>query len=1108
MNSANIIGPNSPFQVDSRQDSRRPSHSRGGILSAIVTDINNGVHSMQTKDGLKFSAASSVISGGVGDELSFEVLEDRMENGRPTLVLKQLQARQGAQLENARRAQSTKELFKTHGVGHDTDAAASEQDEQLERVRAISVIRRQVAQGRGVGPQITGTLAAMGFSIDKISFSMLSSIINDLGVHNARKISEAQAQHAVSAYNSRPDAQFGHKTDILNALSRRGVPLIDENIQAVNNAMEMFDSSGGITDHAKVYLLRDRRPINITNIYSGRFLANAGGEAALSLYELEGLTKAIGDFFAQTNIENTAENRDFAKFMIRHSIDITPENISRLSLLNQMSQAGTRTQVLETLAFGMSTGKDPLTVPLDAPLPPSDTSHLKEYYNGLITNFPDISHVSDENLGTALADANKLGSHATLETIRNIAVASFHGASNMLDELPTSESSKKYLSMTRINLEEIRLKLSFEAARVLIAKGIDIDTMPLSQALENVQQARRDALYGSFKVYAHRPNEDELALLERTNEALRGLRPLGPTTLAHLTLLRGQREPNINTILTSVNHERAKAGYDEFMTTVNPRLGDSFSKVRGQFEPFLESIGVKPTAPNLLAAEILSKNNIPVTPEKIEHLKLIEREVNFVTERLHPVIAASIIRDGLNPLEMHIRDIIAYINLWDDVFGVSDTDKIAGYIAQMDREHNLTPHEREKMIAFYRVLNQVTRDGAAGLGALYNSGGELTLGNMLSMSGYYRHSRGGRESFIYQSTDQGLLESVVNGESTIRGILQTPAPQPDLTSYIARELVPQLPPGELGSVLTKAESNPDISLEEMLSEASYKSTQAEASALQAARHAEARVAARFAQIYDTPPKAIHWLEAHGITATPTTMAALLALMADPYYIGNELDKARRRINEAVSKPESSLGQKDAASAQAPSNTSEANATSQLGAALNELEIDNLAESPGDLPSALAPYDDLRVLRSAIRVKGAAANLQGGADYTFPIKLHDRIASLNMYVLNARNLIHASEGHALLALNTGNLGNVYAYAEVDDSHLSLRISGSSPDALEFLKTQADALPSRLSDAMSQAGFDISNISVSFSSEPEDPYPSLEEDMSPRVTLPKYSGGWRV
>ncbi|MCL2852884.1 MAG: flagellar hook-length control protein FliK [Defluviitaleaceae bacterium] len=1107
MNSASIIQPSNPFQVAERQGTRRPSHSRGDILSAIVTDINNGLHHLQTRDGMKFSADSSVVSGNIGDELSFEVLEGRMENGRPSLVLKQLQSRQGAQLENSRRAQSTKELFKANGYVSDADSPASEQEEQLERIRAISSIRRQVAQGRSVGPQITGTLAAMGLSIDKISFSMLSGIINDLGIHNARKVADKQAQAAVSNYSERPDAQYSGKTEILDALSRHGVPLTDENIQQVNNAMEMFGSPGDITSHAKVYLLREQLPLNIANIYSGRSLAKPGSVASLSPAELEGLSKAIEDFFSQMNIENTADNKALAQFMIRHSLDITPENLSRLSFLNQLSNTGTREQVLDLLALAMSIGKDPLTVKLDTPLPPPESApQLTEYYTDLINSFPDVSHISDENLGTALAITNGRNPHTTLAAVRHVARSFAHGAYNLLDELPANDASKKYLSMTRIHLEEIRLKLSFEAAHVLVAKGIDIDTMPLMEALENVKQARREALQGSFTVYtAQAPDESSLALLERTKDALRGIHPLGSATLAHLTLLRGQREPTISSILTSVSHERAKSGYDEFMTTINPKLGDSFAKVKDQFAPFLEGIGVKPTASNISAAEILSKNNIPVTAEKIEQMKLIDREVSFVAERLHPVIAASIIRDGLNPLEMHIRDVIAYIKRWDDAFGVSDTDRIAGYIAQMDRENSLSASEREKMIAFYRVLNQVTRDGSAALGALYKSGGELTLSNMLSSADYYRNSRGGRDSFIYQSTDQGLLDSVVNGNATIRSILKMPSAQPDLASYIARELVPNLPPGELGSVLSQVESRPDITLEEVLSEASHRSAQSEAAKLQAAKHAEAQAHARFHQIYETPPKAIHWLEAHGIKATPTTMAALSALMADPYYIGNELDKARRRITEAINKPEPSANPRDGASSKA---SAESDATSELGTALDSLEIDNLPNSSGELSSALAPYEDLRLLRSAIRVKSAAANLQGGADYTFPIKLHDRIASLNMYVLNARNLAHAGESHALFALNTGNLGNVFGYATIGESRLSLHISGSDQASLDFLQTQADTLPARLADTLAQAGFAEHEISVSFSREPEDPYPSLEEDMSPRVTLPNYSVGWRV
>ncbi|MCL2616543.1 MAG: flagellar hook-length control protein FliK, partial [Defluviitaleaceae bacterium] len=1060
------------------------------------------------KDGLRFSADSAAISGNVGDELSFEVVEGRMENGRPTLTLKQLHGLQGAQLQNAKRAQSNKELFRANGYIPDADSPAGEQDEQLERLRAISAIRRRILQGRSVGSQITGTLAAMGLNIDKISFGMFSSIINDLGIHNARKVADALANEAVKTYTDRPDSQFSTKADVLDALARHGVPLTDDNIQTAITAIDMFDASGGITPQAKAYLLKEDRPLNITNIYSGRYLATSGAASTLSPAELEGLTKAISEFFAHMNIDNTPENKALAQFMIRNSIDITPENIQRLSFLNHMSDATTRAQVLDLISTAMSIGKDPMSVRLDAPLPSPDATQLMGYYTDLIATYPDISHISDNNLGTALAIANGRNPHTSMAAIRHVAAGFAHGAYNLLEDLPANDASKRYLSLTRIHLEEIRLKLSFEAAQVLAAKGIDIDTLPLADALEKVRQARREALEGSFKAFAHAPDEAALSLLERTNDALRHIRPLGPTTLGMLLQTRGHTEPSINSILTSLSHERATAGYEEFMTTVSHKHGDSFTKVKDQFARFLESIDVKPTAPNIFAAEILSRNNIPVTTENIAQMKLIDREVSFVAERLHPVIAASIIRDGLNPLDMHIRVVISYINSFNDAFGISDSDQIASYIAQMDSENKLSATEREKMIAFYRVLNQVTRHGSAALGTLYKNGAEPTLGNMLNAADYFRHSRGGNESIFSQNTDSGLLEEVVNGNATIRGILANTAPTPDLTGYIARELVPNLPPNELGTVLYKAETNPNVTLEEALDEMALKAGQAQDNSIpqsnMAKSHADIQAELRFTQIFETPPKAIHWLESRGITATPTTMAAISSLMSDQFYIGKELDKTRKRLNDAVNQPEQPNSGHNKAAANS-ANHSESKAASPLESALDALNIDNIASySPADLAKTLAPHTDLKALRSAIQIKSAATNLQGGADYTYPIKLHDRIANLNMYVLNSRNLATAPEGRALLALNTGSLGNVFGYAEADGSSLSLRISGNNPEAVAFLESQADALYATLA----QAGFDTQQISISFSHQPEEPYPALEDDMNPRITLPDYTGGWRA
>ncbi|MCL2618130.1 MAG: flagellar hook-length control protein FliK [Defluviitaleaceae bacterium] len=1088
----------SPAPLHGWQGTRRPAFSRGDILTAVITDINNGIFSLQSREGLGFTADASVVSGSVGDEISFEILEGRMDNGRPNLVLKQLRTQQGAQLETVRRVQSTKELFRANGLAADTDPSVSEQDEQLERMRAVAAIRRQVAQGRSVGSQIIGTLSAMGLSIDKISFGMLSGIINDMGIHNARMVADAQAQAAVSAYQVRGGGQYSAQTEVLQALARYGVPLTDENIQSAVNALEMLATSGGITAYGKAYLLREGAELTAANIYSARALASSGA-AALTAHELAALSGAIDDFFAHLGIENTPENKSLAQFMLRHSLDITPQNMQRLAFLNHLQNASARADVLDAMALGMSIGKDPPAVPLDAAKPSPDAPELLEHYKTLIANYPDVSHISDEHLGTALSAVQSKGKTTTLAAVQQVAASFAHGSYHLLDGLPVSETSKIDIPATRITLEEIRLKLSYEAARVLAAKGIHIDTAPLGEALENVKQARREALQSNFTVFAHRPSEDELSLLERTGEALRIIRPTGPTTLAHLALLRGRRDSTINAVLASVNHERAKSGYDEFMTAVKPQLGDSFAKVRGQFAPLLEGLGVQPTAHNIAAAEILSKNNIPVTPEKIEHVRLAEYEVSYVAERLHPVIAASIIREGLNPLEMAIRDVIAYIDRFNGAYGVSDADRIAAYIAQMDRDKSLSAQEREKLVAFYRVLSRVTRDGAAALGAFCKSGHEPTLGNMLSAAEYYRRTGGGDRSFMSRHSDQGLLEDIVHGGSTIRSALQSAAPVRDSASFAARELVPQLPPKNLAELLARAEQA--NSLDDTLSQVkdgTPKDVTAQDSAL---KHAQEQAEARFAQMFSAQPKLINWLQQHGIAATPTTMAAMSALVADQHYIGNELDKVRRRLHDAVNKPDSS------GAARANNASTEAAAT--LETALDNSKIDDIAAySPGAMSTALEPFNELSLLRGAIRIKSAAANLQSGADYTFPVKLHDRIASLNMYVMNSRGLSGPGESRALLALNTGNLGNVMAYVTAEEGRVTIEISGSDPDALRTLEAHAEGLAPLLSAALEQAGFAAHELSVSFSHEQRVSYPSLEEDMSPRVNLPGYSTGWRA
>ena len=1064
--------------------------SAGQVISAVVVSEMEGRLTLEASNGFVFQADAHSLRAGVGDLLRFEVMEN---SGEGSLRLRNIDNKEavGRRTTEAMQVTSLRELLRAGGIYSDARDIQSEEAEHLNKLRAIAAIRRQVASGRSLAPQVVAQLANYGLSLEKLGFDSLLSIMTDIGVRQAVSLAEEDAVRTVEEYKSGPDANFSKHDVLLHALSKRGVSLTNENIASATHALETFASSALITEASMVHLLRDDQPLSVSNIYSASFSTSYPPVSHQNNETLERLIPALQDFFEHMHIPNTPENRELALFMISHDLDITPQSLDRLSLLYTIASPTAQEEVADRIAYAMSLGKNPLTAALDAPTPVQNASEILAYYDELRNNFPDISSIPDDRLELAVNSLE--GEPLSLRHIRSI----LHVHNTIGLPSPTTYTTPQTdVKQVRLTLEQIRIKLSFEAAQMLSAKGINIDTMPLFEALNNVRQAQAEALsttpslplhYTATEsaIPLHEPlTSKEVGLLVRTADAIFQMRPPGPITLGGLALRRyeGRITSNgalatppsdaphltISSIAAKVAQERLESGYEQFQTTINPRLGDSFSKVRDQFVPLLLGLDIKPSAPNVAAAEILTKNGLDITPESVAAVKQMERDVAFVSERLHPIIASSIIREGLNPLDMHLDDVTSYINQFNEAYGVSDTDRIASYIARMDREQYLSEAERERLVAFYRVLNQIARDGSAALGLMYNSDTPLTLGNMLSAATYYQGGRLNATSDSTKglsgiratlSTQEPITESTTESTTeTTLPVSNTTPPQAELDTLIAKDLAQKLEPHKLAEVLENIDESTPI-------EDIANNIQHDSATTLSASYAAAQ--AHFASVFSTPPKALHWLRTSGLGTTPTHMAGVSALLADQFYIGREVEKLRKRFE-----------------GEEPNED-----TAELRNFVDGLDIDNMDQySPEVAESAVRPFGELAHLLGAVRVKSAASKLHNGSDYSYPIRLHGGIATLNMFVVNPD--MDALGARALIALNTSSLGDISAHATLERGRVSLHIGASTPSGISKLQKQSELL----SNMLQEAGFEVS--SISFADTPEPPLNALDNALEPR------------
>ena len=169
------------------------------------------------------------------------------------------------------------------------------------------------------------------------------------------------------------------------------------------------------------------------------------------------------------------------------------------------------------------------------------------------------------------------------------------------------------------------------------------------------------------------------------------------------------------------------------------------------------------TQANQRAVKILGYNQMDINQESIDKVKAYDLEVNTLIKNLNPAVTARLIKDGINPLDMPIKDLNEMIDHLKEEQGVSTEDKFSTYLMKLEKDNSISAEERKGYIGIYRLLYQVDKTDGAALGSLIKSNQEVTLNNLLSAVKTIKKGR------VNQAVDDsfGTLQSKSYSKETI-----------------------------------------------------------------------------------------------------------------------------------------------------------------------------------------------------------------------------------------------------------------------------------------------------------------------------------------------------
>lgn len=613
---------------------------------------------------------------------------------------------------------------------------------------------------------------------------------------------------------------------IAQSLRENDIPVTEQNVRDVMEAVDKAGELGEPNDGAVKYLVGQEMEPTIDNLYLAQHSGSMdGGKQSYGYYDQNGsgyyakraevcdwdaLKEQMEKVIKEAGMEADAQSMEHAKFLVEEGVPLTAENLSRLARIREISYPVSEELVIRAAAAAISDGRSAGQVNLAQ----TDSAWKQAVY---------WKEQADKISGEAVREVCESGGELNL---RNLSAAQkkIEAAASPYAE---NTESAAYIEARR-RLEELRLQMTITANHTLIRKGYAIDTTQLSQLVEDLKAAGEHARQTMLRGADIQENTEREALFERTLQARERLY-MSPAALVG-RMVRDVQTPDIAagqeksgrtpdaaagkekswTLGYAAEqgealkkaYEQAGERYETMMTQPRGDLGDSIRKAFRNVDEILSGMGFDTSEANRRAVRILGYNRMEITPGQIENIKDADLGLQRVVDKLTPSSVLHMIREGKNPLDMTVAELEQYLDGAEKDYA-KQQEKYSEYLYKLERSGEITPEEKESYIGIYRLFRQIEKSDGAVIGSLLNQGAELTMKNLLSAVRTGKNKRiDAGISDVY-----GALREIARGDITIdRQIMSA------YEEHVCRAVYDNLEPQALHNI----DLNEDPTMEEVL----------------------------------------------------------------------------------------------------------------------------------------------------------------------------------------------------------------------------------------------------------------------------------------------------
>lgn len=897
-----------------------------------------------------------------------------------------------------------------------------------------------------------------GFTVEDLTIESLASavqIIKDYSVSKGKGNDKDLSEK--SSGNLSND-------ELIKRMKDFDLPITKESMERIKGALKLSEEIPHMDKKDVLYLLRKDLPPTIENLYKARYSSqNNETIDKLSDADWKELTPRVIEIIDKTGAIADTDTLQEARWLIENDLPLTKSSLELLSDIDELIRTYDKDIILDRILAGMREG----TLPGDVILVGKDKLSEQEVHskneNSHNFNGEKIKKLMEsihENYDDEIIKAVKADQKLTIKNLESLREEAIKDEEQSLDKL-TKDQRAKVIKAKR-QLEEIRLKMTAEAAQRLEKRGFSIDTRPLEEVVEKLRN--EEEIY--YKELYHQagivPDEEEIDTLRTTVESVHILKTMPAYVLG--TTLYDKSQHTVSGLISSgksmlTELEKAKEAYETLQTTPRADYGDSIKKAFNNMDSLMEEMGIEDTVHNRRAIRILGYNQMEITKEAIEQVKAYDLRVNYLIQNLNPRIAVHIIKEGINPMDIPIDKLNHHIEKLN-MEHYSPLEKYSTYLYKLEKESKISEAEKKAYIGIYRLLYQIEKSDGAALGAVLKSDREVTLNHLLTALRSIR--KGGMDYKI--DDDYGLLQDISFEKETITdqlgAVFNNQSVQEEIQKSIINQLLDSLTPNKLYQLHHKfKEDSPTMSkiwdtignmpIEKLLDEIrGIQTDSGEEDGYYYEKLKELR------QIYTNCDQAIRFLNEFKLPCTTTNL-----IMAE-YILNNEgslFKNLKKHLKKTDDMSDIIIDRKT------------------MNEAYDELEndIDDIIEEESKEDNIdSVKLNQLKSIGLQMRFIKTLAKREF---YHIPIEISNKTTIVNLTIIRGKS----DGGKVTVTLTSDRLGSIKAEASLKDNKLSGYFLCDYVDSLKLLQSQTELLKSLLKEE----NLDIKQLNFCLQQSPE-------------------------